>query len=380
MALTVAGNLISCSSNDEPATSPDQQELEKFQFTTIEDTTLYVTADKPLKEQLQTMLPKGKIALYGQWFYKVRLPKHLVIKGKLSTNDFYGLMDFFDYNEWNFNNGDYDLWTNMAVSSGKASSWPGPMDVDLSSAEMAVNDTVLDTAWTYPLPYNREPNDKYYYGWVGVKDIRLPQGITEIKNYYFAKETTNYKPDQVYNVFPFGSIKSITFPTTLKEIKECAFKGQGLENITFPENVETIDRYAFSYCINLKNISFSNNSKLKTIGEGSFQNCDSLTDVKLPTGISEIGEYAFKGCKSLPSITLPANIKSIGSAAFEDCEKLTEIHFKSSNPPRMDSYIFPKNRYGEFISTCYVPRGSKEAYGKALSSNNGQQKINIVEE
>lgn len=56
---------------------------------------------------------------------------------------------------------------------------------------------------------------------------------------------------------------------------------------------------------------------VKTISEGAFCNCTSLTNVVIPESVTSIGEAAFVGCKSLTSIVIPESVTSIGNSAFD---------------------------------------------------------------
>ena len=53
-----------------------------------------------------------------------------------------------------------------------------------------------------------------------------------------------------------------------------------------------------------------------SIGDNVFWDCDSLTSIKLPSGLTSIGDNAFWDCDSLTSIELPSGLNSIGDYAF----------------------------------------------------------------
>ena len=54
----------------------------------------------------------------------------------------------------------------------------------------------------------------------------------------------------------------------------------------------------------------------KSIVQGMFEECGSLSNVNIPADITEIGERAFKKCKSLRNIDLPDSVSKIGKEAF----------------------------------------------------------------
>ena len=53
------------------------------------------------------------------------------------------------------------------------------------------------------------------------------------------------------------------------------------------------------------------------IADGAFYQCDSLTSITLPDGVTSIGNSAFRSCFSLTDITLPDSLTSIGKYAFD---------------------------------------------------------------
>ena len=54
-----------------------------------------------------------------------------------------------------------------------------------------------------------------------------------------------------------------------------------------------------------------------SIGGDAFENCRSLTNVKIPDSVTTIGWGAFSGCISLTSIAIPDSVTSIGRSTFE---------------------------------------------------------------
>jgi hypothetical protein len=125
-----------------------------------------------------------------------------------------------------------------------------------------------------------------------------------------------------------------------------AFSSDDVENVTLPDSVTNIERFAFSYCASLTNVNFSKNletiggyafsecvklaavtipSKVKIIESAAFELCSGLGNVTLPQGVAMIGDGAFYSCRGLTSINLPESLTLIGSDAFSKCGKLGEM-------------------------------------------------------
>jgi len=96
-------------------------------------------------------------------------------------------------------------------------------------------------------------------------------------------------------------------------IAEMAFYNcETIEEIVMP-SISDIGPSAFSFCENLKKITFG--QSLKIIPGGAFAGCSSLTNVTIPDGVIEIGPFAFAQT-SIKSITIPESVAFIGEVAF----------------------------------------------------------------
>lgn len=93
--------------------------------------------------------------------------------------------------------------------------------------------------------------------------------------------------------------------------------------ITIPSNITEIKDYAFSNYSNLASVTIPNS--VTTIGYWAFFNCKKLTNVALGDSVTTIGNYAFYQCSSLTSITIPNSVTSIGEDAFYNCASLKSV-------------------------------------------------------
>lgn len=114
-------------------------------------------------------------------------------------------------------------------------------------------------------------------------------------------------------------VNGFTLPETLMTIGNYAFAedtSSSFTTLTIPASVTQIYDYAFSGCTYLKTVGFAENSDIKKLGTGVFQNCVYLTSVSLPDTLTEIPSLAFNGCGRLVSFTIGANVEKIGDGAF----------------------------------------------------------------
>ncbi len=109
-----------------------------------------------------------------------------------------------------------------------------------------------------------------------------------------------------------------------------AFENSAISSVTVPSNINNIGDNAFSNCESLESADLSSMSNV-TFGTGTFAGCTSLTDVALPTALTQIPAATFQGCTALESIVLPATVTSINANSFGGCESL-----KSMRMPNKD--------------------------------------------
>lgn len=61
------------------------------------------------------------------------------------------------------------------------------------------------------------------------------------------------------------------------------------------------------------------------IEDTGFYNCNLLTSVTIPEGVTAIGDTAFRDCALLESVSLPDSLRTIGSWAFAGCPALQTL-------------------------------------------------------
>ncbi|MBO5270506.1 MAG: leucine-rich repeat protein, partial [Clostridia bacterium] len=101
---------------------------------------------------------------------------------------------------------------------------------------------------------------------------------------------------------------------------DCKF----LKDITVPETVTVIGKYAYAGCEGLEGVLHLPESTI-TINEGAFEFCQNLTGIDFPDGVESIGANAFAGCALITKLTVPDTVTSIGDNAFANCALLTEF-------------------------------------------------------
>ena len=165
--------------------------------------------------------------------------------------------------------------------------------------------------------------------------------------------------------FPGGKTGSYTIQGSVATIASSAFDSCHLTDVTVPDNVTTIGRYAFSGCRAMESIMIGNG--VTSIGDSAFSGCVSLTNITvdaanpayssaggvlfnkdqttllqfpggktgsytIPGGVATIGDYAFASCPLLTNVTVPETVTTIGNFAFSSCSILIGVYFEGDAP------------------------------------------------
>ena len=241
------------------------------------------------------------------------------------------------------------------------------------------------------------------------------------------------------------NIKTLTFNTNLIENqvqKNQVFEGMGEFDLIIGENVETIPAYMFSPSsngLNIKSISFAQNSKCNTIGisafayapniktidlpacvikikANAFDNCiidefnylgnlieyfglnygsstacpmncgakltidgEELINLVVPESITSINYYLFCGVNSLESVTLHNKVKFIGGMAFAYCSKLKELHIPSGANALSVNSLAGLSSLESLTLASLETNGSNALFGSLFSGYEYENSVKITQ-
>ena len=88
-----------------------------------------------------------------------------------------------------------------------------------------------------------------------------------------------------------------------------------LTNLNLPDDVTTINDYAFCNIKKIERITIPDG--VKSISPYAFYGCSALQEVVLGSGVETISKHAFYECRLLKTLTLSSNLKDIGDEAFD---------------------------------------------------------------
>ena len=101
------------------------------------------------------------------------------------------------------------------------------------------------------------------------------------------------------------------------------YECDGITSVTIPDGVTGIGQSAFKFCSALTTVTIPDG--MTSIGGYAFDSCIALSSVTIPESVTSIGEYAFDSCIALSSVTIPESVTSIGEYAFNSCS-FTEVN------------------------------------------------------
>ena len=145
--------------------------------------------------------------------------------------------------------------------------------------------------------------------------------------------------------------EQIILPNTIKKIGNEAFKGISKSQIIFSGSVSEIGENTFAECSTLSQITLD--SVMEDIPFGAFWKCTALTAIEIPNSVKVIKEDAFSGCTALQAIILSNSLEVIETGAFDKCSSLAVIFFKGT-AEELDNIDVERNNTAINEATVYI--------------------------
>lgn len=191
---------------------------------------------------------------------------------------------------------------------------------DVGRGAFAFNDSLVSVTLN---PAMTSISAELFAQCTNLKDVVLPDGVTEVGNYAFLKT----------------AITSIDL-SNVTTIGESSFARTALKQVTLSQNPTTVGDGAFANCYNLTQITGVEN--LTNIGSLAFTNTK-ITNANLQNA-QVIGDGAFANSK-VTTVTLPQTLESLGENPFSNCQIATF--------GREEEVIFGENVVGTTLQENY---------------------------
>lgn len=181
-----------------------------------------------------------------------------------------------------------------------------------------------DDNWDYPLTKLSDDDD----------DIRIQLGTFKNGVLTIDEGHTTLGEDALEG---YKKIRKVVFPSTLREIDGCFFSEHGHEDY-------------------LEEVDFSKVKLLKEIPDCLFEKCKRLQEINFPEGVETIGSEVFDSCTNLRKISFPSTLKSLQSTTYE-CKNIEELDLSKVHLlEEIPEYFISENCD---IQTLVIPVGVK---------------------
>ena len=115
------------------------------------------------------------------------------------------------------------------------------------------------------------------------------------------------------------------------------------------------------------------------IPDWAFANCDNVTEVEVPEGVSILVQNrAFGYMDNLETITLPSTLKTIENYTFSEDPKLTTIIFNGVTPPTFKGTNLFENTNTDNITLVVPSAAAIDAYTQAIATYNSTYSKSIT--
>lgn len=239
----------------------------------------------------------------------------------------------------------------------------------------------------------------FYY--IGIISLNIPSTVTTVGSQCFgyngtlrnltvstgnkifdSRDNCNAIIETATNTLVEGSNTTV-IPETVVALKASCFYGRtGLTTINIPQSLISISNSAFTYCINLRQITVDENNEVYD----SRNNCNAIIETAtntliggcngtiIPNTVEKIGDNAFYLRINLKTLTLPSSVTSLGSSCFTS-SGITSLTVENTVPPTLLS-----TSLSGLSSSCviYVPAESVDTYKSAQYWSNRASQIQAI--
>ena len=170
-----------------------------------------------------------------------------------------------------------------------------------------------------------------------------------------------------------STLKKIIAPANLEKTQKDWFSNTMATEFVFPGNKLRVFGGAI-YNEKLKSIVLPNS--VEELGDAPFSNSN-FESITLSSSLKVIPAEAFKGCRRLTKLVIPASVTEIKDNVFTGCSLLKDVIFLCP-APKFTTNADGDNAFADYDysidPTFTVPKGTKDAYLKALGLSNPKSK------
>lgn len=318
-----------------------------------------VASDAKISNEIGNTIVNTLLQIFKIPYSEAILISSLDLFNVISKHDSDLLMSLFGHdNFWHFIIGENSFYDDIFVDLDSQTA-PGYDNFNVLKKRFSRNNFNLDKRALPSMPsvgHNLEPRDNEIINML-LSNLSFASSETKYTSTLLSNNT--YRIDGAFAIE--NNSATLELPETINgfpvtEIGPGAFSndfyGAKIQSVIIPANVQVIGKNAFKDCVNLKNVTFKENSQLETIDESAFEGT-ALTSLNLPESVKNIYDFAFANTE-ISSITLSENIAFISSSAFLMCEELTAIEVSINNMQytSISGVLYTKNKNALVTYPC----------------------------
>lgn len=196
-------------------------------------------------------------------------------------------------------------------------------------------------------------------------DVILPESVTVIPRLAFINcdklKTINAPNVAVVCDNAFYHCKMLTaFDfSQVKELGSASFAGTGIRKTVLSNKLTNLQPSTFCNCKNLQAVDMSTCDNVKTISTHCFEDCNKLTDIKLPLNVRKFANGCFESVK-FNSLVIKAGMRidcyALSGAVIDELEfaddvdspTKTVVNISAFEDAKVSRLIIPDHMYGRF--------------------------------
>ncbi|MBQ8212842.1 MAG: leucine-rich repeat domain-containing protein [Clostridia bacterium] len=151
--------------------------------------------------------------------------------------------------------------------------------------------------------------------------------------------------------------------------KALYLNGNLVTELTIPDSVTEIPRYAFNSCNMITKVNLPKG--LISIGESAFAGCTSLSELQMPESVRFVGNRAFFHCSAL--IEKDSGISYVGNWMIECSNDITELMLRDGTVGIAERSI------GTNVKKLYIPSSLKVINKDAISISGYMNEVHITD-
>lgn len=196
-------------------------------------------------------------------------------------------------------------------------------------------------------------------------DVTLPESVTVIPRLVFINcdklKTISAPNVAVVCDNAFYNCKMLTaFDfSRVKELGSASFAGTSIRKVVFSNKLTKLQPSIFCGCKDLQSVDMSACDNVKTISTRCFEDCNKLTDIKLPLNVRKFADGCFESAK-FNSLVIKAGMRidyhALSEAVIDELEfaddanspTRTVVNISAFEGAKVGRLIIPDHMYGRF--------------------------------